>query len=65
MSALPISRRDFLGKAGLTAAALATLPSSARTQTPAFSDCPIAVFSKIYQVLKLDYQAAADLTAEA
>jgi len=59
------SRRDFLAKASLTAAALASRPSFALAQTSGFSDCPIAVFSKIYQVLKLDYQAAADLTAEA
>jgi sugar phosphate isomerase/epimerase len=59
------SRRDFLARAALVCSSGAlcgvSLPSFAAEK---FSP-PITVFSKIYQDLKLDFEQAADLTADA
>src|SRR5436190_6911561 len=56
------SRRDFLASSLITGAALA-LSGVTSSATPIAS--PIAVFSKIYQELKLDFDAAAEVTAQA
>jgi len=60
-----LSRRDFLQQALVSGAALAVsgVPSSGATDVQPAS--PIAVFSKIYQELKLDFDGAATLTADA
>lgn len=55
------SRREFVQRAALAAsAAAAGLSRAAEPFAP-----KVVVFSKIYQQLKLDFAAAADLTAEA
>ena len=51
------------GTIPISGAKNATLPILAGAE--GLSACPIAVFSKVYQELKLDFKAAADLTAEA
>src|SRR5882724_3584433 len=59
------SRRDFLAGTLVSGAAfaLSRLPGRSATETQGSS--PIAVFSKIYQELKLDFEAAATVTADA
>lgn len=61
-----LSRRDFLTRAALSgvAAALWHRDASAASSGGKFSP-PIPVFSKLYQELKLDFDQAAELTAEA
>ncbi len=60
----PISRREFLVRTALGTGALAT--GLAASNPGAKSQGPdIVVFSKIYQSLKLDYSASAELTAQA
>ncbi len=54
-----VSRRDFLA-ASAAAALWPGAASGAARPAP-----PVAVFSKVYQELKLDFDAAAELTAEA
>lgn len=61
-----ISRRDWLA-GGLAGGALAWLGldrSEARGATRQ-AQCPVAVFSKVYQELKLSYEDSAELTADA
>jgi sugar phosphate isomerase/epimerase len=60
-----LSRRDFLANTVLSGAALALsrVPGRSAPETPVSS--PIAVFSKVYQELKLDFEAAAAVTADA
>ncbi len=59
-----LSRRDFLWAAAL--GGLALVPGAAFAATAnGLSKCPIVVFSKVYQELKLDFAASAGLTAEA
>jgi sugar phosphate isomerase/epimerase len=60
-----ISRREFLAKGGMAAAALSLPSSGLQAALSDLSACPIVVFSKIYQELKLDLEGAADLTAAA
>ena len=58
------TRRSFILKASATAVAAcagSTLPGLAA----GLSNCPIVVFSKIYQELNLDFESSAALTAEA
>ena len=62
----PLTRRSFIARTALAASGLAlartqTVPAGAADQTIP----PIVVFSKIYQTLKLDFEEAAALTAEA
>jgi len=49
----------------MAAAALGSGALGVQSASNELSACPIVVFSKIYQELKLDFQEAADLTAEA
>ena len=59
------SRRDFLAGTFVSGAAfaLSCMPGWSATETKVSS--PIAVFSKIYQELKLDFEGAAAVTADA
>ncbi|OHE75799.1 MAG: hypothetical protein A2107_03225 [Verrucomicrobia bacterium GWF2_62_7] len=61
-----LSRRDFLRHAAFASAAAAAWPrfASAAPSGGKFTP-PIPVFSKLYQELKLDFEQAAELTAEA
>lgn len=61
-----LSRRNFLARAAVAGGAAAVLPqlTFAAPQTGAFPP-PIPLFSKLYQELKLDFDQAAELTAEA
>ena len=58
------TRRAFIRRAS-TAALAACAGSSLRGIAAGLSACPIVVFSKIYQELKLDFESSADLTSEA
>jgi sugar phosphate isomerase/epimerase len=58
------SRRNFLGQATLAASGLVVAGQPAFAQS-ASNRPPISVFSKIYQELKLDFDQAAALTADA
>ena len=60
-----LSRRGFLVRAFLSGAALAASHKSFLSAAELKAASPIAVFSKIYQELKLDFEAAAAVTAEA
>ncbi|MBI5394671.1 MAG: sugar phosphate isomerase/epimerase [Verrucomicrobia bacterium] len=61
-----ISRRDFLTRTALASAAAALWrPDSAAASSGGKFPPPIPVFSKLYQELKLDFDQAAELTAEA
>lgn len=60
-----LSRREFLGQALVASASLAISRLPGGAATDATIPSPIAVFSKIYQELKLDFEAAAALTADA
>jgi sugar phosphate isomerase/epimerase len=63
---LSLSRRDFLGTAALACAGAGfcmTRPAAAAPSN--LASCPIAVFSKICQELKLTFEEAAALSAEA
>jgi sugar phosphate isomerase/epimerase len=58
------SRRDFFNRTALAASGVALAGSAALgADEPAFAP-PLALFSKIYQELKLDFDQAAELTAE-
>jgi sugar phosphate isomerase/epimerase len=62
----PVSRRDFIARAALASSTAALSPwaelvaAEPRTWPP-----PIAVFSKVYQTLKLDFDESAAVTSEA
>ena len=61
-----VSRREFIGTALLAGAAAGACPAPLLAAAARESFCPpIVVFSKIYQELKLNYEEAAALTAEA
>jgi len=60
-----LSRREFLACALVSGAALAVSRTSGWSATGSQPPSPIAVFSKIYQELKLDFEAASALTADA
>ncbi len=60
-----LSRRQFLGQSALLAAGAGSLPGSVLAAGPGAFAPPLAVFSKVYQELKLDFAQAADLTAAA
>jgi sugar phosphate isomerase/epimerase len=68
-SALPtraLSRRDFIGKAAVSATAVALSPCAVRSVVAAEKlSPPIVVFSKVYQTLSLNFDDAAAVTAEA
>src|SRR5689334_17646324 len=59
------SRRDFLSRALGSGLVLALSGTAAWSGPEAKPASPIAVFSKIYQELKLDFEAAAAVTGEA
>ena len=61
-----LSRRNFLARTVLVSSA-AALGGGGAWSAPAADRFapPISVFSKVYQELKLDFEAAAELTAEA
>jgi sugar phosphate isomerase/epimerase len=58
------SRREFIGRAALGAAAFAFGPELAASAAEK-PGSPIVVFSKVYQTLELNYEDAAAVTAEA
>lgn len=61
-----LSRRSFLARAALLSSSAALLDlSSLNGQCAVAPAAPITVFSKIYQELKLDFEQAAALTADA
>ena len=62
-----LSRRDFLARAALAGIAAAAWGCREFRAAPAGGKWPplVPVFSKIYQELKLDFDQAAELTAEA
>jgi sugar phosphate isomerase/epimerase len=60
-----LSRRDFIARAALGASAAAFWRGAPRASGAESFPPPIALFSKVYQELKLDFDQAADLTAEA
>ncbi len=60
-----VSRREFLTRCALASAACSLAGSGiAAAAAPGFSP-PLTVFSKVYQELKLDFDQAAAVTAEA
>jgi sugar phosphate isomerase/epimerase len=60
-----VSRREFLRNSAILAAAAAVAPATPfSSMAAALADCPIVVFSKLYQELKLSYADAAAVTAE-
>jgi sugar phosphate isomerase/epimerase len=61
-----LSRRGFISRAAALAAVATVRPGDLfSASTDDLSKCPIVVFSKIYQELKLGFTEAASLTAEA
>jgi sugar phosphate isomerase/epimerase len=60
-----LSRRQFLGRATLLAAGAGAFQATAPAATPEAFAPPLAVFSKVFQELKLDFEQAAELTAAA
>lgn len=63
---ITISRREFLAKAALASAAVSLGPGPSRAAAPGAAWPPaLAVFSKVYQTLKLSFEEAADVTAAA
>ncbi len=59
-----VSRREFVTRlCGAAGVAAAGWPLS--MEAAGLAACPIVVFSKVYQTLKLDYAASAELTREA
>lgn len=61
-----LSRRHFLGKTALACSSAALcLKHTGSSGAAELATCPVAVFSKIYQELKLNFQEAAELSAEA
>lgn len=63
-SSAAFSRRDFLRRSACAMVGLAVAPAF-DMQAAGLSTCPVVVFSKLYQELKLDFEASADVTAEA
>ncbi len=62
----PLSRRDFIAKTAVGAAAVELLPYTVPSVLAADKlSPPIVVFSKVYQTLSLNFDAAAAVTAEA
>lgn len=59
-----MTRRTFIELSAAAATGAAIGPVAASTPS-GLQACPVVVFSKIYQELKLDYAQAAELTAEA
>ena len=65
-SSSAFSRRDFLMKTALASSTAAVAGNAAFSTLAAEKlSCPIVVFSKVYQTLKLNFEDAAALTAEA
>jgi sugar phosphate isomerase/epimerase len=62
---LNLSRRDFLARTALLAAGAGAFEGPALGASPGAFSPPLAVFSKVFQELKLDFEQAAELTAEA
>src|ERR1044071_5742478 len=62
---LCLSRRNFLRTAGVCGAAITLRPSFGWCADNPTRSSPIAVFSKIYQELKLGFEDAAAVTAAA
>src|SRR6266849_3359794 len=60
-----LSRRSFLLKTAAASAAALCRPAFLSSLAAEKLAPPIAVFSKVYQTLKLDFEDAAALTAEA
>jgi sugar phosphate isomerase/epimerase len=60
-----LSRREFLARTIVSGAALTVSHTASWGAPEPKSPSPIAVFSKIYQELKLDFEAAAAVTADA
>ncbi|MGH7971493.1 MAG: sugar phosphate isomerase/epimerase family protein [Limisphaerales bacterium] len=63
-TSIPLTRRSFLASAAVSVTGLA-LGESGLMAADTRSPCPVTVFSKVYQELKLDFAAAAEITAEA
>ncbi len=65
----PISRRSFLDSVGQMTAAGALIAATGNSRVSAGSGSrplpPLAIFSKLYQELKLDFEQSAEVTAEA
>lgn len=61
-----LTRREFIKTTGIAAAAGLTFGMAPQAHAAsALSGCPVTVFSKVYQELKLGFEDAARLTAEA
>lgn len=61
-----LSRREFLGAMTVASAAVTLCPrAEMAAEAGSTEGLPLVVFSKVYQELKLNYQEAAELTAEA
>lgn len=58
----PCDRRAFVARAACFAAGLSLAP---RSHAAALDRCPIASFSKVFQELDLDFDASAEIVAEA
>lgn len=63
-SPLVRTRRRFLSETGSIAAALAVSTAESFAASP-LERCPLATFSKVFQELELDYDASAEVAAEA
>jgi len=61
---LNVSRRDFVHQLGLVSAGL-VVGDTMRANSAPTTPIPVVVFSKAYQPLKLSFDQAAELTAEA
>ena len=62
---LPLSRRQFLAQSALLAGGAATFTTCALADSPETFSPPLALFSKVYQELNLDFEQAAEVTAAA
>jgi len=60
-----VSRREFLSRTALSVSGLALAGTSVSAAEKGSAGCPIAVFSKVCQELKLSFDEVAELTAEA
>ncbi len=60
-----LSRREFIGRSALAVAGAACCGASVARAEGVAPTSSIVVFSKVYQTLKLDFAAAAAVTAEA
>jgi L-ribulose-5-phosphate 3-epimerase len=63
-SGVPASRREFLARAAVLSSSLALAPAIGFSAT-VMSLPPVFVFSKVYQELKLNFEDAAAVTAQA